>query len=102
MPLQGYWWAGRDNATLTEPALSRVNCSKTRMLSLRAARYAATITTPAYFVGGRVHAVPTGVSDCGASPSAASGRVFFPERGCVGRFLQMRLLVVDKSSVCIY
>ena len=26
----GYWWMGRDNATLTEPALSQRNCLKTR------------------------------------------------------------------------
>src|SRR6266508_1163262 len=26
------WWAGRDNATLTEPTSSHANCSKTRRL----------------------------------------------------------------------
>jgi hypothetical protein len=26
----GYWWAGRDNATLPEPASSHANCPKTR------------------------------------------------------------------------
>src|ERR1044072_9794019 len=37
MPLQGYWWAGRDNAILSEPISSYTNCLKTRTLSLRAA-----------------------------------------------------------------
>src|SRR5688572_23632705 len=32
MPLQGYWWAGQGNATLTEPASSKENCPKTRRL----------------------------------------------------------------------
>ena len=26
------WWVGRDNTTLTEPASSHANCSKTRTL----------------------------------------------------------------------
>jgi len=26
------WWAGRDNATLTEPTSSHTNCLKTRRL----------------------------------------------------------------------
>jgi hypothetical protein len=30
MPLQGYWWAGRGNATLLEPTLSHRNALKTR------------------------------------------------------------------------
>ena len=32
MPLQGYWWAGRENAILTEPTPSREKCLKTRRI----------------------------------------------------------------------
>jgi len=31
--LSGYWWAGRDNAALTEPTSGRANCLKTRTQS---------------------------------------------------------------------
>src|ERR1051325_2465704 len=37
MPLQGYWWPGRDNAIVTETTSSRVKCPKTRTLSPRTA-----------------------------------------------------------------
>src|SRR6476469_4961044 len=32
MPLEGYWWAGRDNAIVTEPTSSHTDCLKTRRL----------------------------------------------------------------------
>jgi hypothetical protein len=47
----GYWWAGRDNAALPEPAPSHANCLKTRTAKRP------TITTLVQFAGGRVHAL---------------------------------------------
>src|SRR6185503_19504750 len=57
MPLQGYWWAGRGDAILTEPTPSHTNCLKTRRQ-----RSCSPTTTPAWFAN---------QTKCGASVAPA-------------------------------
>src|SRR6266487_1789851 len=59
----GHWWAGRDNATLTEPTSSHRNCLKTR--TLRSSSPTSVAVAPWRH---RVHVVDPAL------------------RGCVGRF----------------
>ena len=69
MPLQGYWWAGRDNATLSEPTPSHANCLTAR----RACARKAPTTTPALAPGASVAPANFAGDRAGSAPAYVAG-----------------------------